>query len=65
LEIIDVLLKHFNQPLVVRYVSFGAMSEEGKAQDIHCQMSFDAISAFVETKTFRLNTSITSVFHRL
>jgi len=31
------------------------MSEEGKTQDIHCQMSFDA-SAFVETKTFRLNT---------
>ena len=37
----------------------------GESQYVYGQMSLDPIRAFVETKPFRLNTGITSVFHRL
>jgi hypothetical protein len=41
------------------------MGEEGKPQSINGKMAFDAIGAFVMTKSLGGNTGVTSVFDRL
>ncbi len=78
-KVIQIATQHFNQPLVIRDIGFGAMGKEWKAQSINRKMSLDderfwgrfsapklsPIGAFVMTKAFRLNTGIASVFDRL
>lgn len=41
------------------------MCKEGKLKGINSQMPFNTIGGFIETKTFRLHTGITGIFHRL
>ena len=41
------------------------MCKEGKPKGVNSQMPFNTVGGFVETKTFRLDTGIAGIFHRL
>lgn len=64
-EIVDVVRQHFNESSIIRNVCFRAVRKERKAQRIDCQMPFDTIGRFVKAKSFRLDTRIAGVLHRL
>jgi hypothetical protein len=51
-SVVDILCQHLNQPSIIRNVGTRAVCEEGKAQSIDCQMSFNSIGRFVEAKPF-------------
>ena len=64
-KVVQVMTQHFKQALVIRHIGFSAVAKKGEAQSINCQMSFNAIGAFVMAEPLGLNTGIASVFHRL
>ncbi len=64
-KVIQVVTQQFNQALVVGQIGFGAVSKKRQTQSIDSKMAFDAISTFVMTKPFGLNTGIARIFYRL
>lgn len=64
-EVIQVLAQQFNQALVVGHTRFSTVGKKWQAQGVHCQMAFDAISAFVMTKPFGCHIGIASILYRL
>lgn len=62
---VEVVAQQFNQAQVVAHTRFGAVGKERQAQTINCQMSFNAVDAFVMTEPFGLDTSITGILHCL
>ena len=64
-EIVDVQLQHFQQSVIITHIGRCAMGEEGEPKRINGNMSFNPVGCFVETKSFRLDTGVTRILHRL
>ncbi len=64
-KVVQVVAEHLNQALVVGDICFGTVCEKRQSQGIDCKMPFDAVSAFVMTKSFRLDTGIARILHGL
>lgn len=64
-KVVQVVAQQFNQALVVGDVCFGTVRKKWQSQSINREMALDAIGAFVVAKSFRLNTGMARIFHRL
>ena len=64
-KVVQVVAQQFNQALIIGYTRFSAVGKKRQTQSVHCQMSFDAIGAFVMTKPLGLHTGIARILHRL
>lgn len=64
-KVVQVVVQQFNQTLVIAHIGFSAVSKKRQTERINRKVTLDAISTFVMTEPFRLNTGIARILHRL
>ena len=64
-KVVQVLLQQFNQANVIADIGFSAVSKKRQTEGINRKVALDAISAFVMTEPFRLDTGIAGILHCL